>query len=123
MHIGRSVDIFLRLGVAFAFLFPAINAVFDPYSWLGYLPGVLRDLAPELVLLHVFGFIEVVIAVWILSGRRIFFPTVFACVILVLIILLNIGDFQVLFRDVSILFMALALAVLHRPRSSSALPS
>jgi hypothetical protein len=123
MHVGRSVDIFLRLGVAFAFLFPAINAVFDPYSWLGYLPGVLRDLAPELVLLHVFGFIEVVIAVWILSGRRIFFPTVLACVILALIILLNLGDFQILFRDISILFMTLALAVLHRPRSSSALPS
>ncbi len=116
MHHGRSVDILLRLGVAFAFLFPAINAVFDPYAWVGYFPGFVRDLMPELVLLHLFGLLEVVIGVWILSGRKIFVPVVAASAILVLIILFNLGDFQVIFRDVPIVLMALSLAVMHRSR-------
>lgn len=114
MAVSRSVDIFLRLGVAFAFLFPPINAVFDPYSWIGYFPGFVRDIAPGLGILHVFGIIEVVLGLWILSGRRVFVPSVIAAALLFLIVLMNLNDFQVLFRDISVAFMALALAVMHR---------
>lgn len=116
MHVSRSVDIFLRLGLALAFIFPALNAVFDPYAWVGYLPMFVRDFLPELLVLHVFGLIQVVLGIWILSGRYIFWPTVGAGGILILVLLFNLGEFQTLFRDVSVLFMALALAVMHRPR-------
>lgn len=115
MAVSRSVDIFLRLGVAFAFLFPAINAVFDPYSWIGYFPGFVRDIVPGLGVLHFFGIIEVVLGLWILSGRKVFVPSVIAAVMLIVIVVMNLNDFQVLFRDVSIALMALALAVMHRP--------
>lgn len=112
---ARSVDILLRLGVALAFLYPPINAVFDPYAWLGYFPSFVRDLGPELVLLHIFGVIEVVIALWILSGKKIFIPSLIASAMLFAIVFTNLGDFQVLFRDIPIAFMALALAAIHRP--------
>lgn len=115
MHISRSVDIFLRLGVSFAFLFPAINAVFDPYSWIGYFPVFLRGIVPDAALLHIFGVVEVILAIWILSGRRVFYPSLVCAGMLFLIVVLNLGDFQVLFRDIPIMFMALALAVMHRP--------
>jgi len=115
MAVSRSVDIFLRLGVAFAFLFPPINAVFDPYSWVGYFPSFIRDLSPGLGFLHAFGIIEVAIGLWILSGRKVFVPSVIAAAMLLLIVIFNLNDFQVLFRDVSIALMALALAVIHRP--------
>jgi hypothetical protein len=113
----RTADLLLRLGVAFAFLFPPVNAFIDPYSWVGYFPTVIRDIGPEMLLLHLFGIIEVAIGLWILSGKRIFYPSVAAVVILALIVLTNLGDFQVLFRDVSVAFAALALAVLNRPRT------
>lgn len=112
----RSATLLLRLGVAFAFLFPPVNAFLDPYSWIGYFPSFLRDIVPDMVLLHTFGLLEVVIGLWILSGKRIFIPSVAATALLVLIVLFNIGDFQVLFRDLSIAAMALALAVLNRPQ-------
>ena len=115
MHVGRSVDIVLRLGVAFALLYPALNAVFDPYAWVGYFPTFMRGFVPDLVLLHLFGIVEVVLALWILSGRRVFYPALITVVLLVLIILLNLGDFQVVFRDLSIALMALSLVALHRP--------
>lgn len=109
-------DLLLRLGLAFAFLFPPVNALRDPYSWVGYFPSFIHDLLPsDIVVLHVFGLVEVAIALWILSGRKIFIPCITAAVLLLAIVIFNLGDFQILFRDVSIAMMALALAAAHRP--------
>ncbi|MCI0597764.1 hypothetical protein L0Y34_01695 [Candidatus Parcubacteria bacterium] len=118
----RTADLLLRVGVAFAFLFPPINAFIDPYAWIGYFPAFMRDIVPEMALLHGFGLIEIVIGLWILSGRRIFLPSIAATVMLLFIVIFNFGDFQVLFRDLPIAAAALALAVLHRPRPLSTEP-
>jgi len=112
----RTAELLLRLGVAFAFLFPPVNALIDPYSWVGYFPSFVRDLGPEMLLLHVFGIAEVAIGLWILSGKRIFYPSLAAAGILLVIVVTNLGDFQVLFRDIPIALAALALAVLNRPQ-------
>jgi len=112
----NAADILLRFGVAFAFLFPAVNALFDPVSWFAYFPSYLRGLAPEPVLLHGFGLLEVIVALWILSGKNIFWPCMAATLILLVIILTSFGDFQVLFRDLSIAAAALALGLMHWPK-------
>jgi uncharacterized membrane protein YphA (DoxX/SURF4 family) len=119
LRFGGTADFLLRLGVAFAFLYPPANAILDPYAWIGYFPAFLDGLMPDQLLLHVFGLVEVVIGLWILSGRNIFIPCLVAFGLLVLIVVFNLGDFQVLFRDVSIALMALALAVAHRPQRAS----
>lgn len=106
----RLTNLLLRSGIAFAFLYPAINAFFDPYSWLGYFPKFMHGILPDMVLLHSFGAIEITIALWILSGKNIFWPATVATLMLVAITLLNLRDFQIVFRDVSIAFMAAALA-------------
>jgi len=111
----EASDLLLRIGTAFAFLYPPLDAFLNPFSWIGYVPAFMRDIAPEMVLLHAFGILEIVIAVWILSGRRIFVPSCIATVILVLIVLFNMHDFEVIFRDLSIAAMTLALAITHRP--------
>ena len=115
MKYSGAVELLLRLGVALAFLYPPINAVIDPYSWIGYFPSFVRDLGDEMVVLHVFGLIEVVIGIWLLIGRNIFWPSAVAVALLLAIVVFNLGDFQVLFRDLSIAAMALALAFIHRP--------
>ena len=112
----KAADIVLRAGVAFAFLFPAVNALFDPVSWFAYFPSFVRGLAPEPVLLHGFGLLEVLIALWILSGKNIFWPCMAATLILLAIIATSFGDFQVLFRDLSIAAAALALGLIHWPK-------
>ncbi|MEK9176672.1 MAG: hypothetical protein AAB923_00060 [Patescibacteria group bacterium] len=112
-------DLILRVGLAFAFLYTPLNALWNPYSWIGYLPSFMRGFAPDLVVLHAFGFLEAVIALWLLSGKRIFFPSLAAAVILVAIVLLNLSNFEVVFRDLSIAAIAIALAVTHAPRSSA----
>jgi uncharacterized membrane protein YphA (DoxX/SURF4 family) len=115
MNTHRAVSLLLRTGVAFAFLFPALNAFFDPYSWIGYFPSFFEGILSDTVLLHLFGILEIIIGLWILSGRRIFIPSLLATLLLGVIVLFNLGDFQVLFRDLSIMTMALALTLLNRP--------
>lgn len=103
----------LRIGAAFAFLYPPIAALLDPNSWLSYFPPWALTLMPldPLILLHAFGIVEVILALWILSGRAIQIPAIAATVILIVIVALNWNGFDVVFRDLSIACMTLALAL------------
>lgn len=105
-------NLVLRMGVAFAFLYPPINALSNPESWLGYFPQFTRGIVADDVLLHAFGVVEVIIALWILSGKKIFWPSVAATLMLVGIVAFNLNSFEVVFRDLSIAAAAIALAIL-----------
>ncbi|MFQ5541017.1 MAG: hypothetical protein ACE5F4_02125 [Candidatus Paceibacteria bacterium] len=99
----------LRAGLAFALLYPAVNSVSDPVSWLGYFPAFMLGIVPDLVLLHAFGIIEALLALWLLSGWRVRWPAAATLVLLLTIVVFNISQFQILFRDIAIAAMALAL--------------
>ncbi|MDB5225172.1 MAG: hypothetical protein JWL87_124 [Candidatus Adlerbacteria bacterium] len=107
----RTAHLLLRVGVAFAFLYPALNALGNPDSWIGYFPPFLLNSGiPSELLLHGFGALEVGIAVWLLMGRNLFWPAMAATVILVSIVLFNLAQFEILFRDLAIAAASLALA-------------
>lgn len=123
MSLERMAELALRIGVAFAFLYPPLNALVDPNAWIGYFPAFVKGYVPDLVLLHAFGAVEVIIALWILSGWRIFWPSFAAMGMLLGIVVFNPSNFQVLFRDVSLAAMALALAMIsygHDERAGAA---
>lgn len=108
------VILLLRIGVAFAFIYPAVSAFFTPLSWIGFFPDFLLDsFINETLLLHLFGVSEIVIALWILVGRNIFIPSVLASLFLFGIVIFNLPSLDIVFRDISIMLMAVALAVLH----------
>ena len=122
---SKTAYLLLRAGAAFAFLYPALDAFADPASWLGYFPAVVRHTAavlgiPNVVLLHGFGAVEVIIALWILSGKKIFWPSLAATLLLFSIIISDPGDFQVLFRDVSLAALTSALALMNLPNRAQA---
>lgn len=107
----KLAQLVLRAGVAFAFLYPPISALMQPAAWIGYFPSFMYGYVPDAVLLHGFGLIEVVIALWILSGRRIFWPAAAATAMLAAIVVMHPDEFIVLFRDVSIAAASLFLAL------------
>lgn len=117
MNCSRAARLVLRIGVAFAFLYPPVAAIFDPISWLGYFPPFMHGYVPDALLLHGFGLVEVIIALWILSGWKIFWPSIAASVILAAIIVVDFSNFEVLFRDVSICAAALSLALFAKSDS------
>ena len=122
MSLERAAHWCLRIGVAFAFLYPPINAVLDPNAWIGYFPSFMRGIVPDEILLHAFGIVEVVVALWILSGKKIFIPSVLAALMLFGIVFFNYSEMQVVFRDISIAAMAVALALMSR-KEKAQLPS
>jgi uncharacterized membrane protein YphA (DoxX/SURF4 family) len=118
MDWDRFALFILRAGVAFAFLYPPLNALANPFDWIGYFPSFTRGFVPDMVMLHIFGAVEVIIALWILWGRRIFWPSLLATVMLLAIVVFNASNFVVVFRDLSIAAASLSLALMNPVRSS-----
>ncbi len=109
----RVANIVLRVGVAFALVYPPLAALYDPTSWVGYLPRFARALPVSLgVLLHAFGVAEIILALWILFGKNIRIPSWCVAAMLFLIVIFNANQFNVVFRDISIALMAIALGFL-----------
>ena len=112
MNTNGWPNLILRIGVAFAFLYPPYAALGDPISWFSYFPAFIQALPiPHEVILHGFGLVEVVIAVWILSGKKVLIPSVLATIMLAAIVAFNLSLFDVVFRDLAIACMSASLAL------------
>lgn len=113
------LSLLLRVGVAFALIYPAVSAYIAPLSWIGFFPPFVRDVVGSnevlTLVLHLFGITEIVLALWILAGRHIFIPSALAAVMLFLIVALNISQLDILFRDIPIMLMAMALTIMYWP--------
>ena len=114
MQNEKLARLFLRIGIAAVFLYAAVAALFDPASWIGFFPRILRDFFPERVLLAAHSFGEIILALWLLSDFRVFYAALVAAIALGTIILGNITLIDIVFRDIAILFAAIALALLSR---------
>src|SRR4051812_23062028 len=111
---NKTANVILRIGVAFAFLYPAIDSFLDPFAWIDYFPQFLTNAVGQVgissvLLLQIFAVVEIVIALWILSGWKIFIPSLAATALLVGIVAFNLQEFQLLFRDLAIAAASVAL--------------
>ncbi|MBI2004976.1 hypothetical protein HYS79_02335 [Patescibacteria group bacterium] len=116
---ARATYLLMRLGAAFALLYPALDAWFEPYTWAGYLPSFARGYVPDTALLNLFGVVEITLALWILSGIKIFWPSIVATGLLISIVVFNPHEFSVLFRDLSIASLTFALALMQAQKTST----
>lgn len=105
----------LRFGVAFTFLFAAVSAFINPAPWLSYFPPFLRDHMSDTALLWIWGGAETIIGLWILSGRRIFLPSIAASGLMLGIFIFDFGSIHIIFRNVCILSTSIALAIMTNP--------
>lgn len=109
----KLASLLLRIGLAFVFLYAAIASFLDPNSWIGYFPLFLRQLMRPQILLSGFSVYEILLAIWLLSGKYAFYSASLTGLTLSGIIIPNLGAWDIIFRDVGLLFAALALAVLN----------
>ncbi len=115
-HITSAV---LRVGVAFAFLYAGIAGFINPEEWVGWFPKFISDIVPQFTLLQIWDVYEIITGLWILSGKKIFWPSVAASLSLAGLILTNLGAMDVIFRDVTILAAAIALTIESFPRKTA----
>lgn len=102
----------LRLGLAFIFGFAAIDSLFNPNDWVGYLPKVATNFIQSDLLLKLLSVYELVLATWLLVGKQVRFAAMLSALTLAGIAVSNINLFIISFRDVGLVFAALALAFL-----------
>ncbi|MEK6834735.1 MAG: hypothetical protein AABX61_00545 [Nanoarchaeota archaeon] len=110
----NKVSFFLRFGIAFSFLYAAVSSFLNPNAWIGFFPIFLKDLIPNDILLILFSIFEIILALWLISNKAIFYASILASFTLLGIIIFNFSSFDIVFRDVTILFAAIALAFLSK---------
>ena len=109
----RLVSFLLRIGLAVAFLYAAVSSFLEPFSWVGFIPSLIRELIPGQIFLIAFSLFEIFLAIWLLTGRYVVTAAWASIVTLTLIILGNLVLLDVVFRDLAILAAAGALLAFH----------
>ena len=102
----------LRVGLSVAFGYAAIGGFLQPDIWIGYLPAFIGALPYAQTILHVFSVVEILLVLWLLSGKFSRYAAIFAALMLTGIVGANISDLTIVFRDLALIFAAVALALL-----------
>ena len=109
----RLISFLLRIAIAVPFLYAAISATLQPENWMGYFPSWLRAIIPGALLLAGFSLYQGALSVWLLSGKRMLYPSLLSVLTLLAITTANITLLDIVFRDVGLLFAAITLMVIH----------
>ncbi|MDP3640804.1 MAG: hypothetical protein Q8R53_06440 [Nanoarchaeota archaeon] len=104
---------FLRVGLATVFFYAAIASFLQPLNWIGFFPAWVRSFMPASILLFGYSFYQLGLGLWLLSGKKAFYAAILAGLTLVAIVITNIALLDIVFRDVAILFAAVALLFMH----------
>ncbi|HET7059872.1 MAG TPA: DoxX family membrane protein [Candidatus Saccharimonadales bacterium] len=99
----------LRIGLAAVFLYAAVGALQHPLEWAGFLPSFLRAAMSPTTLVKLVAVYELALVAWLLSGKYVRYAALLCAVTLAGIIVTNPSQLIITFRDIGLLFMALAL--------------
>lgn len=108
----------LRVGLAIVFLYAATSSLVSPRDWIGYVPDFIQLLLPAEVVLVALSVVELVLAVWLLSGVYVRLAALVAAALLAGVTISNVSLLPISFRDIGLFFAALALAFM-KPRDPS----
>ena len=109
----KFTKFFLRLGLAFVFIYAAVEIHFSPENFLKYVQEWMSNLVPVERFLPIFGIAEIILALILLFGKLGRWPAFLSFFILCAITIPNLQYFNVLFRNVAIAGSALALFCLE----------
>lgn len=104
----------LRLGLAAVFLYAGISSLQHPLEWVGFLPTFLTKAVAATTLIKVFAIYELVLAIWLISGKLLKYSALLCALTLAVIVITNPSQLITTFRDMGLAFMALALFFAER---------
>lgn len=110
----NKARLLLRAGLAFAFLYAAISGIRNPQDWVGFIPAQYTFFLTPSQALLVLEIAQIVLAVWLLWGKRLATASVVASLFFAGLLFFNWNLLPILFRDVALLASALALFFLAR---------
>ena len=104
----------IQIGLAIVFLYAAIATFQKPDDWTTYLPSFLPKSLSPITAVKAVAFYEAILAVWLLSGKYLKAVGLLAAITFAGILAVNTQYLLTTFRDIGLLFMALALYFLAR---------
>ncbi|MDB5160506.1 MAG: hypothetical protein JWO99_769 [Candidatus Saccharibacteria bacterium] len=113
----------LRIGLAIVFVYAAVSSLMHPNEWIGFLPSFIATSPLASTFLVLFSVGELVLSIWLLSGKYVQYPAILATLAFVGILIAQPDAFSTTFRDVGLAFMALALVALESPQLARLFPS
>lgn len=105
----RIASWILRIGLAAVFLYASISSLQHPLEWVGFLPNFLTKTISATTLLKIFAVYELALAVWLLSGKLLKYSALICALTLAGIVVVNPSQLITTFRDIGLVFMAVAL--------------
>jgi hypothetical protein len=114
MNINKKTyltNFFLRYSLAIVFLYSAISSFLQPTSWIGFIPNFITYFLPKTIFLHIHEILNLVLAIWLISSKRIYYAAIISAASIFSIIVFNLGALDIIFRDIAIFFAAIALAI------------
>jgi hypothetical protein len=119
MDNNRLATVLLRIGLAFVLVYASVEIYIHPENFLKYIPKLILQSVPINHFLDSFGIIEVMLAVWLLSGWKGHYPSFLCVLMMVGIVAFNMEHFNVLFRNVAIAFGGMALVFLELKKTKT----
>ncbi|HEU5004502.1 MAG TPA: hypothetical protein VFT49_00235 [Candidatus Saccharimonadales bacterium] len=107
----RAARILTQAGLVAVFLYAGISQLQKPYDWTYYVPSFIHSLSLT-TLVKVLAVYELVLVVWLLSGKYLKLAGLLCALTFGGIIAVNLHQLITTFRDIGLLFMALALILL-----------
>ena len=111
---NKKVKLTIQIWLATLFFYAAVAALITPAAWVGFFPNWTRVMVSGQILIYLFSLWQIILAIWIISGKRLFSSALAAAITLLLIIVSNVEFFDVIFRDFYLLASALLLTALSR---------
>lgn len=108
----KLAKLILRFGLVVVLAYAALASFASPNDWVGYLPHFATNLVPAATLLKIFSLYELLLALWLVSGKYMRYAGIVAALTMVGIIISDAALLAITFRDVAIGTGAVALAVL-----------
>jgi len=99
----------LSLGLAFVFLYAGIASLMNPQLWVSYLPQFMGNFIALDVAIKFIAVYEIVLGLLLVSGKFRKVAAALSALTLVGIIVSSLNQFVITFRDVGLLFAAVAL--------------
>ena len=106
------ISFLLRAGLSIVLLYSAISALLNPLAWIGFVPSFIDNILGANNFLFIHSTFNIILGFWLLSNKKVFYASIITALFMFSIILFNFGALDIIFRDIAIIFMALALAVL-----------
>lgn len=112
MNKPKVASFLIRLGLAVVLIYAAIAAWQEPLAWIGFVPPWVEQIMPATTFLDVFGIYQVLLGLWLLWGKWQKYSGALTALTIAGVVLGNLAQWEIVFRDVPMVLSALALLFL-----------